>query len=144
VRREGVLGHQLPGHSTGQLRVKPERIDIPMLMRGMTDLIRRTLGPSMLIETHFPLSLSAVTADANQVEMALLNLVVNARDAMPNGGVITITTRGVYRTPSGDPVPNANVDTATPWAVLEVRDTGVGFDAATKAGLFQRFRPPAI
>ena len=115
--------------------LKPERIDIPMLVRGMTDLIRRTLGPSMLIETHFPLSLSAVTADANQVEMALLNLVVNARDAMPNGGSITIAAREHDLAHGGGPIglkPGHYVS-------LSVIDTGAGMDDATAARAMEPF-----
>ncbi len=73
--------------------LKLTRVDIPMLVRGMTDLIERSLGPSFAIDTRFPLRLGAVTADVNQLEMAVLNLVVNARDAMPDGGTITIAAR---------------------------------------------------
>jgi PAS domain S-box-containing protein len=64
----------------------PENVDIAELVRGMTNLLERSLGPSITIETHFPLSLSRVKIDVNQLEMALLNLCVNARDAMPDGG----------------------------------------------------------
>ena len=70
--------------------LKQEAVDIPDLVRGMTDLLQRSLGPSIGIETRFPLALKSVRADANQLEMALLNLAVNARDAMPDGGQIVI------------------------------------------------------
>jgi signal transduction histidine kinase len=53
----------------------------------------RSLGPSVAIESHFPLNLSSVKVDANQLEMALLNLMVNARDAMPEGGDIILSAR---------------------------------------------------
>ena len=114
--------------------LKPERIDIPLLVHGMTDLIRRSLGPSMLIDTHFPLSLSAVTADVNQVEMALLNLVVNARDAMPDGGSITISARE-HDVGRGEQVglkPGRYVS-------LSVSDTGAGMDAETLARAMEPF-----
>ena len=74
--------------------LKQETVDIPQLVRGMTDLLQRSLGPSVNIETRFPLLIKPVLADANQLEMMLLNLAVNARDAMPDGGQIVIATTG--------------------------------------------------
>lgn len=68
-------------------------VDIPALVRGMTELLQRSLGPSVPIELRFPLALPRASADVNQLEMALLNLAVNARDAMPDGGSITISAR---------------------------------------------------
>jgi nitrogen-specific signal transduction histidine kinase/HAMP domain-containing protein len=73
--------------------LSPRIIDIPELVAGMGDLIRRSLGPEIRITTSFPPSLPAVNADPNQLELALLNLMVNARDAMPLGGTITISSR---------------------------------------------------
>jgi signal transduction histidine kinase len=68
-----------------------QAVDITDLVRGMTDLLQSSLGPSVQIETRFPLGLPKITADANQLELALLNLAMNARDAMPNGGSIVIS-----------------------------------------------------
>jgi CheY-like chemotaxis protein len=59
----------------------------------MMELLQRALGPTFLIETRFPADLAPVTADVNELEMALLNLAVNARDAMPGGGTIAIAAR---------------------------------------------------
>lgn len=70
-----------------------ERVVLPKLVGGMMELLQRALGPSFLIETRFPADLAPVTADVNQLEMALLNLAVNARDAMPGGGTIAIAAR---------------------------------------------------
>jgi CheY-like chemotaxis protein len=92
----------------------------------MTDLLQRSLGPAILIETHFPLVSKAVLADANQLEMILLNLTVNARDAMPNGGRIVIATRDeVLRNGDGSRLkPGA-------YICLTVTDTGTGMDDST-------------
>jgi PAS domain S-box-containing protein len=114
--------------------LNPEAIDIPSLVRGMTDLLQRSLGPSVSIDTRFPLSLSAVSADANQLEMALLNLVVNARDAMPDGGTIAISAQ--------EHEVNGNAaDGLQPgrYVSLRVTDNGAGMDAETLARATEPF-----
>jgi len=70
-----------------------EIIGVPELVRGMTDLLQRSVGPSFSIETHFPLALRPIEADINQLELAILNLTLNARDAMPDGGDIILAAR---------------------------------------------------
>ena len=106
--------------------LKKEAVDIPDLIRGMTDLLQRSLGPSILIETHFPLVSKAVLADANQLEMILLNLAVNARDAMPDGGRVVIATREeVLRASGGSRLKPGS------YICLTVSDTGMGMDEAT-------------
>jgi PAS domain S-box-containing protein len=109
-------------------------VDIPDLVRGMTHLIERSLGPSIAIETRFPLRLEAVNADFNQLEMALLNLVVNARDAMSEGGTITIAAANKLPTPAelGDMAPGK-------YVVLSVTDTGSGMDAETLSRAMEPF-----
>ena len=70
-----------------------QAVDLPQLVHGMSDLLQRSLGPSIVIETRFPLGLAKVHTDGNHLESALLNLAVNARDAMSKGGTIIITAR---------------------------------------------------
>jgi PAS domain S-box-containing protein len=70
--------------------LKAERIDVAQLVIGMRELLQRSIGPEWQIDLDFPDDLPAVSADANQLEMALLNLAVNARDAMPGGGEVCI------------------------------------------------------
>jgi len=114
--------------------LNPEPVDIPQLVRGMNDLLQRTLGPSHPIGLQFPLSLPWVLADANQLEMALLNLAVNARDAMPDGGAISITA-------SETTVEDRKLDGLAPgrYVKLAVIDTGTGMDAATLARATEPF-----
>ncbi len=111
-----------------------EPVDVPTLVRGMTDLLQRSLGPSIPIETRFPLLLGPVHADANQLEMALLNLVLNARDAMPDGGAIVIAARE-------ENMPAGSMDGLKPgrYVCLSVSDTGEGMDKATLARAMEPF-----
>src|SRR5690606_23567844 len=74
-----------------ELQLEP--VDVVSLVGGMTDLLQRSLGPRVEVVTDFPESLGAVEADSNQLELAILNLAVNAKDAMPNGGTLTISAR---------------------------------------------------
>ena len=68
-------------------------VNLPELVLGMTDLLQRSLGPSIRIESRFPMGLPKIQTDPNQLEAALLNLAVNARDAMPAGGPLIISAR---------------------------------------------------
>ncbi len=81
-------------------RLDPQPCAIPDLLRGMTDLLIHSLGPSVSIETRFPLDLDLGLTDANQLELSIINLATNARDAMPNGGRIVFprATSGCRRT----------------------------------------------
>jgi PAS domain S-box-containing protein len=106
--------------------LKTENIHIPELVHGMGDMLQRSLGQSASIETHFPLRLSPVSADANQLEMALLNLAVNARDAMPEGGRIIIAAHEQALSPG-----NFNGMKPGRYVRLSVTDTGAGMDEET-------------
>ncbi|MDB5687361.1 MAG: Histidine kinase [Rhizorhabdus sp.] len=112
----------------------PVRIEIPGLVLGMADLIKRSLGPAIMIDTRFPLTLDAVTADVNQLEMALLNLVVNARDAMPDGGTVTIAAHEQF-------VQDKAEKGLKPgrYVSLSVTDNGTGMDAETLAKALEPF-----
>jgi hypothetical protein len=92
----------------------------------MTDMLQRSLGPSIVIETHFPLVGKPVMGDANQLEMMLLNLAVNARDAMPGGGLIVIATEEKVLHKGDDSRLKPGI-----YICLSVRDTGEGMDEAT-------------
>ncbi|TLX63630.1 hybrid sensor histidine kinase/response regulator [Stutzerimonas nosocomialis] len=105
-----------------------EPLELPDLVHGMTDMLQRTLGPMIRIETRFPLGLPGILADLNQLELAVLNLVTNARDAMPEGGSIVIAARNAHAA-EGNPLG------AKPgrYVCLSVTDTGIGMDEAVLA-----------
>ncbi|MGO7905061.1 PAS domain S-box protein [Rhizobium leguminosarum] len=102
-----------------------EPIDVSGLVRGMMDMLSRSLGPLTVIETSFPVRLPTILTDPNQLEMAILNLVVNARDAMPSGGRIVL--RAFEESlPSGKiPLPPGR------YVRIAVIDEGEGMDAKT-------------
>ena len=110
-----------------------QAVDIPVLVRGMTELLERTLGPSVMIETRFPFNLQWVTADPNQLEMALLNLAVNARDAMPEGGPIILVGR-----PQTVSTGHSKLEPG-PYVCLSVIDAGEGMDETTLARAMDPF-----
>ncbi|WP_313803119.1 PAS domain S-box protein [Sphingobium sp.] len=113
--------------------LKLQSVDCVALVRNMADLLKTTLGTGVAIETRFPLHLSAAHADAAQLELALLNLAVNARDAMPQGGHIII--EGAEAT-----LPKAqrpDLDGGC-YVRLSIIDEGEGMDGAT----LERAREP--
>ena len=106
--------------------LNPQPVDLPSLVGQMNDLLQRSLGPALVIETRFPEQLPPALTDANQLEAALLNLVVNARDAMPDGGSVIIAARKETLT-GGD-------STGLPaghYVCVSVTDSGEGMDEAT-------------
>ena len=106
--------------------MKKEAIDIPTLVHGMKELVERSMGPSFNMEIRFPLSLNAVEADANQLELALLNLSLNARDAMADGGDIILAAREENISAG-----HRSGLTAGRYIRLSVTDTGEGMDQET-------------
>ncbi len=101
-----------------------EKISLPELVLGMADLLTSSIGPQIRIETRHAFGTSKALVDSNQMEMAILNLAVNARDAMPEGGVLTISSDEVSIIPGGPLTPGRYVR-------LEVTDGGTGMDAET-------------
>jgi PAS domain S-box-containing protein len=114
--------------------LKQETVDLGQLVNNMLELLERSLGPIINVETRLPREAVRVRTDANQLETALLNLAINSRDAMPDGGTITISVAehsitGAHATglPSGA------------YACLAVADTGHGMDEATLARATEPF-----
>jgi PAS domain S-box-containing protein len=109
-------------------------VDVGKLVTGMSDLVSSTTGPKIKLVVDVPEDLPPARADANQLEMAILNLAVNARDAMPNGGVIHISA-GVDAIEPGH---RSGLRTAT-YVRLAVADNGTGMDEATLAAAVEPF-----
>lgn len=109
-----------------QQRLEPKAIDLAALVYGMQDLLRQSLGPEIRIDLDLATELPPVQADPIQLELALLNLAVNGRDAMPGGGTVTISTG---RAASGSKEMLAEGE----YVLIAVSDNGVGMDEATLA-----------
>ena len=101
-------------------------VNLHELVFEMTDLLQRSLGPSIMIEARFPMGLSMVRADSNQLESALLNLAVNARDAMPAGGPLTISAHEENLS-----VGNSLRLTPGKYVCLSIEDKGEGMSEDT-------------
>ena len=133
--RASLLTQRLLAFSRQQ-PLEPQRIDIVALIAGMSDLTRRTLGETIHVAAETEPGLWPVDIDPNQLESAILNLAVNARDAMPEGGRLTLRARNVAVAVQGphpeDPQPGD-------WVVIEVVDTGVGIPEDVQAKVFEPF-----
>ena len=111
-----------------------QSVDLPGLVDGMMELIKGMLDSTIAIETRFPERTGRVRADLHQLEAALLNLVVNARDAMPDGGSILIAAEAM-EVGENDP---SNLEPGE-YVCLSVEDTGEGMDATTLARATEPF-----
>jgi PAS domain S-box-containing protein len=112
----------------------PAVVDINALVAGTDDLLRRAVGAQVEIRMRLAPDAPTVLVDAPQLESALVNLSVNARDAMPGGGVLTIETRAVELDRGG-----AGDLPAGPYVLVSVSDTGTGMDEATRLKAFDPF-----
>lgn len=135
ARRAAVLTGRLLAFARRQ-QLSPEPLDPNQLVRGMTELLRRALGERVEIRTTLADDIWPVHADAAELENALLNLAVNARDAMPEGGRLTIETTNLSTSeaeagprdlPPGD------------YVTIRVADTGVGMSPEVMARAFEPF-----
>jgi signal transduction histidine kinase len=108
------------------------------IARGMQDLLTRLIGENIALELHLDPELGAVMIDQAQAQQVLLNLVLNARDAMPNGGRITVETSNCRFQPVAENTAPSGLP-AFPCVLLVVGDDGHGMDAVTRQRLFEPF-----
>jgi signal transduction histidine kinase/ActR/RegA family two-component response regulator len=126
AQRGAALTQRLLAFSRRQ-ELKPEAVDVQQLVGGMKELLERALGHGVELRTHFPGATPTALVDANQLELALLNVALNARDAMPNGGTLTISAAPY-------PQPADGAQASLPpgnYVLIKIADNGIGMDAMT-------------
>ena len=136
ARRAKSLTQRLLAFSRQQ-PLDPKPLDLGRLVTGMSDLLRRTLGEQVTVETVLGGGVWRALADPNQLELTILNLAVNARDAMPNGGKLTLETANVhldekYASTQAEVLPGQ-------YVMLAVTDNGCGMTPEVKAKAFDPF-----
>jgi CheY-like chemotaxis protein len=123
AQRGAALTQRMLAYARRQ-ELKLVAIHVPELVQGMSELLQSSLGPSIRIETRFTSKLPMTLADPHQLELALLNLAMNARDAMPNGGAVVIGAKERKMTGEGGLKPAC-------YLCVTVTDTGTGMDEET-------------
>jgi len=127
ARKGAKLSSQLLAFSRSQ-RMNVGPVDLAQLLGGMSGLLAQSVGPSVRVDVRVDEDARFVVSDANQLELALLNLAVNARDAMPEGGTLTIKARHVEDT-----------ERRLPHVELAVSDTGTGMTEEVRARAIEPF-----
>ena len=137
AHRAAALVRQLLAYSRKQV-LQPRRVDLNAIVRDMGAMLRRVVGEPIELRLDLDPGLGHVTADPGQLEQVIANLGVNARDAMPRGGTLTITTSNVtgrgVKAPADEGLPAAG-----PLVSLAVTDTGIGMDDEVRGRLFEPF-----
>jgi signal transduction histidine kinase/ActR/RegA family two-component response regulator len=134
AQRGAALTQRLLAFSRRQ-ELKPEAVDVQQLVCGMKELLERALGHGVELRTQFQGTLPAALVDANQLELALLNVALNARDAMPNGGVLTISASQHRQTMDGADASLGPGD----YVHIMITDNGIGMDQMTLAKATEPF-----
>jgi signal transduction histidine kinase len=136
ANRAGALTRQLLAFSRKQL-LTPQVLDLNVALRGIEPILRRLIGEDIGVTLTLDAQLGRAQADPGQVEQVVLNLAVNARDAMPEGGVLTIETANAVLSPA---YVRQHIEVQPgPYVMLAVRDTGVGMSTETMGRIFEPF-----
>jgi PAS domain S-box-containing protein len=136
-KRATELTHQLLAFGRREV-VRPRVLDLNIVIREVEQLLRRTLGEQIHLHVELDEHLCPVLADPGQIEQVLMNLAVNARDAMPGGGTLTVHTVNHEVTAAGDPPPQAGPPPGR-YARVRIADTGTGIPAEVLDRVFEPF-----
>ncbi len=137
AERTASITRQLLAFSRRQI-LQPQAVDLNQVVKKLEPILRRTLTESQKLVLQLTPGIPAVRADPVQLDQVLLNLTINARDAMPQGGVLTIGTRSTQLTAESGLRPEV-VLSPGPFSVLTITDTGHGMDRETLKHLFEPF-----
>jgi PAS domain S-box-containing protein len=134
--RAAALVRQLLAFSRKQV-LQPKNLDLNGIVRSLEQLLRRLMGEDIRMQTNLAANIGTIKADPSQIEQVLMNLVVNARDAMPHGGKLVVETCNV-ELDQGYASEHVSVKPGK-YVMLAVSDTGVGMNAETVAHIFEPF-----
>jgi len=135
--RGALLARQLLAFSRKQV-LQPQLLDISSRLAGLVPILRRLIGEQIELETNLDPGAGWVHADLGQVEQVILNLVANARDAMPDGGRLSLSV-GSVDLAAGDPAINGVGLQPGQYVCIRVADTGIGMSEHVRAHLFEPF-----
>jgi PAS domain S-box-containing protein len=136
AQRGSELTHRLLAFARLQ-PLRPTVVNLTDIVRGLTDLLRRTLGSAIEVEEDFAAETASVKVDVGELERAIVNLAINARDAMPNGGTLTLQTRNAVL--DDDYAEQHPEVTAGKYVMLAVSDTGTGMPPEVLKRIFEPF-----
>jgi len=136
AERAAALTRQLLAFSRKQI-LQPQKVDINLLISDLEKMLRRLIGENIELKTNLDPNTSKIVADPGQIEQVLMNLVVNARDAMPNGGKLIIETANGVLTEEESRMHKGSQPGN--YVFLTIRDNGCGMDNTTIARIFEPF-----